>query len=213
MLNIKFKSVTPETDLSKEHITKYNWDAYLHGKPYQIIRIDGFVHTIKGWSDAIDLWMYPREEEPCYKNLEPFNGKDTGVCWGFRYEPYNYNGRYGVETNTHNYTITRNGETFYKCRTLERTLDLLHNIIPDHPISFDMYNYENQLIGRKVFWKGQPCIVNSYQKGCGTVTLVPDGIDHFEIPGEFKNDEDYFFEDDKYLLENIFAPSIYWFRD
>lgn len=216
MSDIKFKELKPDIDLSKEHIIKYNWDVYLHDKPYQVIKIDGYVHTVQykhHGEFANDLYMYPRDEEPCYNNLEKYCCKGTGVCWGFKYEPYNYINKYGTETNTWNYHIIRNGETFYPSRTLERTLDLLHNIIPDHPIDFDMYDYEDNLIGRNVFWKGQPCIINSYQKGCGTITLIPDGIDHFEMPGEFKNDGDYFFEDDRYILEDMFASSIYWFRE
>ena len=73
-----------------------------------------------------------------------------------------------------------------------------------------MYDYENNLIGRKVFWKGQPCIINSYQRGCGTVTLIPDGIDHFEIPGEFKNDENYFFDS---TIKNEVTDKIDYLKD
>lgn len=34
MSDIKFKEIKPDIDLSKERIIRYNWDVYLHNKPY-----------------------------------------------------------------------------------------------------------------------------------------------------------------------------------
>ena len=84
----QFKHVTKETDLS---IIKHPlpWDVVIHGRPYYVVKLDGYVHTIGGrWGDN-DYWAYPRDEEPSYENLVEFEADDP-VCWGITYQPHLY---------------------------------------------------------------------------------------------------------------------------
>ena len=62
-----------EKDTILPKLYPYDWDVYINDKPYYVVRIEGFVHTIGGKYGENDLWAYPRDEEPTYKNLIEFN--------------------------------------------------------------------------------------------------------------------------------------------
>ena len=78
-----------EKDTILPKLRPYDWDVYINDKPYYVVRIEGFVHTIGGKYGENDLWAYPRDEEPTYENLIEFNC-DNPVSWGIEYKPRNY---------------------------------------------------------------------------------------------------------------------------
>ena len=51
-----------------------DWDVEIKGRPYYVVRLKGFIHTIGGKWGENEFWAYPRDEEPCYDCLaEPVN--------------------------------------------------------------------------------------------------------------------------------------------
>ena len=64
--------ITKNTNLS--HPSKpYDWDVLIDGRPYFVVRMEGYVHSIGGRWGNNDLWAYPRDEAPSYENLIEFS--------------------------------------------------------------------------------------------------------------------------------------------
>jgi hypothetical protein len=77
-----------DTDISKLKIHKMYWDTVINGEPYFVVLIEGYIHTIGGKYGNNNLWAYPRNEKPSFKNLIQFDGEP--VCLGINYAPYNH---------------------------------------------------------------------------------------------------------------------------
>lgn len=215
MRNIKL--IDKDTNILELKMSKFDWDVEVYDKPYQVVRIDGYIHSI-GWCHREnDLWMYPRNEEPNYKNLIEYKCNGCGVCWGIKYEPYNYIRNKWDEPEcftTGGAMITRNGKDFYFCR---RGIDEAEYKIKDlneHPLNLNGYGFENKIIGRKVWWRSEPAIITHWiGNGQACVILEPDGIDKFTTPAEFVEEEgDDYYEDGDVKID-IFDNHIWWFRD
>ena len=210
------KLIEKDTDIGKLKITRYNWDVVIKGRPYYVVKIEGYVHSIIGIYDGKnDLWAYPRDEEPTYENLIEFSAREFGCLWGYRYEPYNYARTKWDETECftcHKYIITRNGEDFYDdCHSINEVMVAIQRL-KDHPINFNEIGWKDKVIGRKLWWRGQPGIVTRWVDGQACIIIEPDGIDRFKIPEEFRDDDSPIYEDED-IKADIFSGHIYWFRE
>lgn len=210
------KLIRPDTNIQSLKIHRYDWDVWVKGKPYYVVRIEGYNHSIVGmYNGQNDLWMYPRDEEPSYENLTEYSTRDFGVLWGYRYEPYNYiRAKYDeAECFTcHRYIITRNGMDFYDdCHGIHDVMTKIQRL-NDHPIPFNLINWKDEVIGRKIWWRSQPGIITHWVDGQACVIIKPDGIDKFETPQEYKNDG-LFSDDEEDIKADVFSSHIYWFRD
>lgn len=211
------KLITKDTDIEKLEMRKLNWDVIIKGVPYYVVRIPGYVHSIVGiYNGENDLWAYPRNENPSYENLIEYSTNQFGVLWGYRYEPYNYiKHKWGeAECYTCNkYIITRNGEDFYDdCYSIEEVLTKI-NRLKEHPISFNSINWKDEIIGRKIWWRSQPAIIDRYVNKQAAIIIKPDGIDKFKIPAEYRKDDMFLSEEDEDDIKtSIFDEHIYWFR-
>lgn len=212
---VEIKLITPDMDFNV--FKPYDWDVELYGKPYYVIRIPGYVHTIGGHYGNNDLWAYPRNERPSYKNIVEFNA-DGPVRWGILYEPASYlKSKYGEDEIRDNglITITRNSKPF--CRFngdiyygIDRARTLISEI-NEHPLEFNTIDFDKKMIGRKVWWRSQPAIIVGWGDGC--VILQPDGISCFETPKEFLKDEFYDPDYSHTIRAEFFDKHIWWFRD
>lgn len=212
----EIKLIEKDTDIKSLKMSKYNWDTVVYGKPYQVVKIEGYVHTIGGYWKENNLWMYPRYEEPTYENLIEYSVPGNGVCWGYRYEPHLYVRTKWDETEcfrTGGVMITRNGADFYFCRGgIDEAKWLLHGI-DDHPIDLNFYDFEKNVIGRKVWWRSEPGIITSWVgHGQACVIIEPDGISKFTKPAEYK-DDDIYDDCEPTIKADIFDSHICWFRD
>ena len=215
------KLIKKETNISELKMSKLDWDVVLGNTPYQVVRIEEYVHTIGGkWGDN-NLWAYPRNEEPTYDNLIEF-GSDSPVMWGIKFEPHHYMKTKWGETEIRysgTVTITRNGEDFYTLMGGGRYYGIdmarvLITRIEEHPLDFNMIDYDKKMIGRKVWWRSQPAIITIWIKGQACVILEPDGIESFKKPAEYANDDMFAeYENSKDIKTTIFDEHIYWFRD
>lgn len=211
MHNIKL--IDRDTDISKLKIRQMGWDTVINGKPYFIVRIVGYVHTIGGKYNNNDLWAYPRDEKPNYENLVQFEGEP--VCWGINYAPYNYARCRHDEfeaTTIGNAFITRNGEKFCDVRGGIERAKCMINDFNKHPINLHEIDFDKKVIGRKVWWRSEPAVVSSYISKQACVILEPDGIKQFTTPAEFADEGcNYYCDGD--VKADILDEHIWWFRE
>lgn len=212
MSNIRL--IERDTDFSKLHMYKMPWDVEIKGIPYQVVKIEGYIHTLGGKQGENDLWMYPRNENPTCENLIEFQCEKPGVCWGIKYEPYNYirNKWDELECFTSGGAmITRNGRDFYFCRAGIDEAKYRIKHLDEHPLELNEYGFEEKMIGRKVWWRSEPAIITKWiGNGQACVILEPDGIDKFATPPEFIED---YIEEEQDIKTDIFDQHIWWFRE
>ena len=198
-VDIPFKSFEKETIIPE--YTVIDWDLVVNNVPYSVAHMEGFVHTQGGKWGINDLWAWPRDEKPNYKNLIPFDS-DYPVCWGIEYKECNCK-RYSEHawgdeneiTTSCGTWITRNGSPFYFVRgKMEYSLPKAQTLIfriNEGPINFNRINWSQKLIGRKIWYYNQPAIISSVwydsEKGYH-IYVEPDGISCFSCPESWKND-------------------------
>lgn len=210
----QIKLIDEKTDLSQLIIHPYDWDLVVKGVPYQVVRIEGYVHTIGGHWGGNDFWCYPLKEEMTVHNLAEFSADDP-VCWGIRIEPYLYHrhkwDEHEIERSS-GITITRNGIPFGTAFSYEDAVIKIDQF-RNHALHLDCRGYAENCIGRKVWWRSQPAVVTSFIAGQACVILEPDGIERFRIPPEFENAEDHWlFNEERDIKAHILDQHIWWFR-
>ncbi len=207
-------------DLSK--IKPYDWDLEIRGVPYYVCRIEGYCHSISwqgGNETRNELWCYPRNEEPSFGNLVEYNLKSP-VAFGIQYDETRYvkckwdecETRMGCGT-----TITRNGRPFYRVSgyrsySVPKAIALLSEI-EEHPLDFLSIDYDKKMIGRKIWYNGQPGVITGYIDGQCCVMIAPDGFDKWKVPPEFKNELGDYEEERELKIDCLESKRIWWFRD
>ena len=207
--------------IKKEDIPNLNysfidWDVELDGIPYQVIRVPGFAHCLGGHLDfgcqGNCFWAYPLGEQLTMHNLIEFNG-EPGATWGIEYiTKHSRTSKWG-ELSMERYkkvTITRNGKPFFdELLTLNKAIYLLtEGPIYEHPLELNTRDYDKKCIGRKVWYRSEPGIIN-YCRG-GSVNIIPDGVEEFSYPKEYGEPSD---EPRTQIRTSIFDSHIWWFRD
>lgn len=206
--------ISKDTDLSNLS-GPLPWDVVIDGRPYYVIKIDGYTHSIGGHWGENNLWAYPRDEKPSYKNLIQFRATFP-VQWGLVVNPKlytNYNGI--VETNS-NIMITRNEKPFCNVPgdvryAIPKALTMIDEF-KEHPADLNFIEFDKKIIGRKIWWRSQPSIIKRYIDEHACVVISPDACE-FEIPKEFIDDIfmlEYYSADD--IVTSILDKHIWWFR-
>ena len=208
-------------DMDTLKYKKMQWDVVVHNTPYQIIKVPGFTHTIGGrldWGEGNCFWAYPLNEEMTFDNLIEFNGT-PGAQWGFEYTPTHYIKTKWDETGIEQgrrLIITRNGEKFYDgLMTIHECIAyVLDNKLQEHPLDLNDRDFDKKMIGRKIWYRGEPAVISSYVKGQACVIIRPDGIERFTYPPEWIDDDDYVcdYEDPAELKVDIFSDRVFWWR-
>lgn len=173
-----------EDDNIKELILnshRFDWDVIINDKPYYVVKIKGYYHTIGGKYGNNDLWAYPRNEEPTYKNLIQFDGEP--VCWGITYKPINCKYNKYDETGVRQYgnvVITRNGEYF--CDTYPYAKGINYGIdyarclivkLRELPICVERIDFDKKIIGWRLSYNNKIYEIESYVHGQACVILDP----------------------------------------
>ena len=209
----EIKLIQDDTDISKLKIYRLPWDVWVNKKPWYVVRIEGYVHSIGGrWGDN-EYWMHPRDQEPSVENLVEFNG-DGGALWGLEMTPQHYiRYKWGEKEcfTSHWITITRNDKPFYQTHGIHHAMDLIDRI-NEHPLNFNEIDFDKKMIGRKAWWRSEPAVITSWIDGQGCVILEPDGIDRFTVPAEFAKEDPDYYEDNR-LKTSVFDEHIWWFRE
>lgn len=210
----QIKLIDEKTDLSQLIIHPYDWDLVVKGVTYQVVRIEGYVHTIGGrWGDN-DLWCYPLGEEMSVENLAEMCANDP-VCWGVRVEPYLYHRHkwddHSIERSA-GVTITRNGVPFDTDYSYEGAMVKIGKF-REHPLDLDCRRYAEKCVGRKVWYRSEPAVVTHFIEGQACVMLAPDGLERFSVPPEFANEDIMCYEDETEVKVHITDAHIWWFRE
>ena len=231
-MDCEFKLIEKDTDISQLKMHRLDWDVVIPRKvwnaaddyvgermvPYQVARIEGYVHCYRGYGEPIDLWAWPLEEEPCYENMVEYTPSQRygPVMWGIRYDPHHYTRAKWGESEIRvsgETVITRNGEDFYDCRQGILEAKRIIDTIDEHPLGFNERNYDKKMIGRKIWWRSEPAIISKWIKGQACVILIPDGIAKFTTPAEFAKEDGHNYYEDNEVKTTIFDEHIWWFRD
>ena len=180
------------TEVSDELLTSFNSPAELPRKqhmefndyflPMRVYRLKGHPHSLGVNNSVQDLYVCGREEVPSERTLKPFNDANWTV-WGIRILPR-------MVRRDHEYTagisimITRNGRDFIpvSATTLDYALieaaRKIHKLdIPDTPFSVSHIDFEEEIVGRKVEFRGKPGVVTSYIWGQHCVIIKGEGLD------------------------------------
>lgn len=214
--------IKPDTDLSKAR--NLNWDVTINGKPYDVYRVDDCVHRIGGRHGNNCLWCCPAGEKLTYENAIEYDGESAR--YSITATPVNYIKTKWDETSMErsvHVIIMRNDEVFYTfgCRDMSYGLakaQVLITQIEEHPINFNDRNYvERDIIGRKIWWRNQPAIIESWIEGQACIIVKPDfddGATRFKTPKYFENEDGMFDEDEETVkLDVLLDKEIWWFRD
>lgn len=211
----QIKLIDKNTDLS--NLKKpLGWDLEVRGVPYDVYRVEGYVHTIGGrWGENC-YWCCPTGEIPSYENLIEFGGEAPE--WGVTFAKVNYVKSKWDETEVRSSGscwITRNGKKFYQI--LARDMDyglakaqyILSKLLEECPLYLAERNWKEQAIGKKIWFREQPAVIKNINNN-NELWIVPDGVERFKAPAHWNMDyEDY----EEGLYVDLLSPHIYWFRD
>lgn len=213
----KIRLIEKDTEIPK--LYPLQWDVVVKGKPFYVARVPGYVHCIRGLGEPIDLWAWPRNEEPSYDNLVEYE-LDSPVAWGLNYHEDRYIKckwddtmlRGGAGT-----TITRNDEDFYyvpggRGYSIPKALMLIGKI-QEHPLDFCTIDFDKKMVGRKIWYNSQPAIIDRYINGQCCVMIIPDGAKRFEMPAEFAKEPLWDEEEARRLkIDCLEDGRVWWFR-
>lgn len=213
---VEFKRIKEDTDFTQLKMSKYKWDVFCNGQSFDLYRIEDYYHSSGGrWGDNC-YWICPMGEKPTYENLIQFSGE--ACCWSFTVTSKNYiKSKWGDTEMRHNYSISilRNNQEFYTFGAnnmdwgISKARQLLFEV-SEHAISFNERGFENDIVGRKIYWREQPAVIRSYSM-CGNLCIEPAGDSTFSAPS-YADDEFGWNEGETDIAEDLFTPSINWFR-
>ncbi|MED3549982.1 hypothetical protein [Cytobacillus praedii] len=210
------KLIDENTDLSKLR-KPLGWDLEIKGVPYDIYRVEGYVHTIGGKYGENCYWACPMGEKPTYENLIEFGGE--APTWGVTFDKVNYIKSKWDETEVRSNGvcwITRNGKKFYQITgrdmdyALAKAQYYLVKLLEECPLYLSERNWKEQAIGRKIWYQNQPAIIKSVNDE-NELWIVPEGKPFNAPPDweEWMGWEDYA----SGLRVELLSPHIGWFRD
>ena len=212
--------IKPDTDLNNVKVP-IGWDLVIGNVPYDVYRIEGFVHTLGGKLGKNCYWTCESNKTPSYETLIPFSG--DAPAWGVIFDRSNAVVAKWDKSNIECYGtcwITRNGKKFYRipARTMDYGLATaqytLIQLLENCPVEVSMRGYKEKNIGRKIYWREQPAIIDSWSSDHEMI-IVPDE-ELFTQPvywGDEQIDRDMWLEDysDRVKID-ILDKNIWWWR-
>ena len=74
-------------------------------------------------------------------------------------------------------------------------------------------DFDKKMEGRKIWWRSQLAKIERFIWGQACIIITPDGIDKFETPPEFRDEEWANDGENDYIKTHILDKHIWWFRD
>lgn len=221
--DIEIRPINENAVLPK--VMPYDWDIEIGREPYYVARFNGYVHSIGGKMGVNDYYCWPRDEEPSVDNLVEYD-LDEPVAWDIHTETVSRVRRetYG-DLDAHSRRtihILRNGKKFYSFVYNDLYLGLakaatLLEEIRAHPIDFCSIYYVNNLIGRKIWYRGEKGIIEDWVSGNAGIIISPEEGSTFHAPAEYTGWSKQMWEDSMEeiggIKTDIFDTHIYWWRD
>ena len=207
-----------DDNIPYDQILPLDWDIVVNHRPHKAYQLEGYYHSVGSRWD--DVWCCPRDENPCKENLIGY-AADSVCSWGIEVKENKYrNYKHEDVESSFGIIITRNGDHFYDftCRDMSYGIakaQTLITMIKEHPINFSSFEFEKQLIGRKIFYRDQPAIIRSYIHGQCCVMIEPDKtlIDKFSKPCWAYEDGDWDPYEQELKADCLEDHNIWWFRD
>jgi hypothetical protein len=162
------------------------------------------------------------DEGPTPNNLLEYSGR--AVNWSISFEETNYL-RKGEMREGGRCTIWRNGKKFYEVggREMNYALASAQQIVmrlQEHPINFWSRKWKDELIGRKIWYNSDPCIVRDIIEDQGCIMIEPDkSAIKFFRPSPWQIDADdpidplNFYNGGEDIKAEYLDPHINWFRN
>ena len=186
-----------ETDIPK--MSKLNWDVQLQSNSYievditnvgakempyeqnesELIFQDYYIkyqaymlHT----EDKPKVYICPRDEKPTIDNLKEFDKSNWSV-WGVKCFNVVYRDKHGFQTSATT-QIYRNGVLFDTvggrdmAYSLIEAQAIIHKLNdPRYPWTYFEIDYEKEIVGLRVKWRGRDAVITRYIEGQNAVML------------------------------------------
>lgn len=162
------------------------------------------------------------DEGPTPNNILEFSGRS--VCWSIAFEETNYL-RKGEMREGGRCNIYRNGKKFFEVGGRDANYALAKAQyrllqLQEHPINFWSRKWKEELIGRKIWYNNDPCIIRSIIEDQGCIMIEPDrsAIQFFrpspwQIDAEDIIDPFTHYNGGEDIKADYLDPNINWFRN
>ena len=217
------------------HLVRLDWDIILQSTPYYGYHFEPDYDKLSAEDCArfdIDKWFICKRdcpEEEIVNNLVEASSKDMGIRWKVEIAEYlRIKNKWGEDDlrRTCGLRIYRNDKLFYEegCGTRQRGMRIAEDLIEDwqcHVLDICTIDFDKKMIGRKVWFRDEPAIINNFCWGMASVEVIPDreaGCEKFSRPKRYQKDVDdgmydYWPEYEYGLLVPLNSHDIDWFRD
>ena len=214
------------------YLARLDWDIVLYSTPYYGYHFEPDFDKLPNHMIDIDKWFICRRdcpEDEIVNNLVEASRKDMGLRWKIEVEEHlHVKCKWEDEDlrRTCSLKIYRNDKLFYEegCGTRQRGMRIAENLIEDwqcHVLDIGTIDFDTKMIGRKVWFRDEPAIVESFCWGSASVNLIPDkdaGCEKFSRPKRYQRDiddgmYDYWPEYEYGLIVPLNSHDVDWFRD
>lgn len=218
----KINLIKPDTNLTGL-TNPMGWDLVIGGRPYDVYYVEGFIHSYGGKHGDNCFWACPSIELPSFYNLIPFAGHAPE--WGIAFTHKNHVrfnwGQNEVREGSECW-ITRNGKRFIAVPGFDMgyavaKAQTMITELTEGPAEVNQRDWKDKLVGRKVFYREQPAIIEWVSEG-NELWIVPDNEpNRFALhPAQADEDRDDMPENDdsgEGVMISLLSPQLYWFRD
>lgn len=223
----------------KGYLTRLDWDIIVGDTPYFGYRfspdLEYYEKETEKLGDLVnnyDRWFVCERdcpEDKIIENLVLADKKDMGVRWKFEIEDTSYVKTKWEDSDLRTnckLSIYRNNKLFYSdlCGDYQYGIARAQQLIQEwnnHPLWLHEIDFDKKMVGRKVYFRDDPAIIDHFCWGDADVWLVPDkeaGCEKFKKPAYEENDHDDGWPDTWYEYEDglrvpLTSKDIWWFRD
>jgi len=228
---VKLRPVTEKTDFFNLKVDKIDWNFWMKGKPYEVVRVPGYPHRYDNC-----YYCYPQTEEDV-----PYNQKLIPFDWDWRHSLGNLKMEiyplpsYRIKWDEYRTSFNFIGKLYFDTGILlSRTygknwgecfagLQVSANKLESHPISFLHRNWREDVIGRKIWYNNSPAIItriNDFGEDSVLSFHISPEKEKLDCPAHWDEKENGICTKESWeeeyasgLVAEWDCPSINWFRD
>lgn len=166
---VKLRPVTDKTDFSNLNVYKLDWNFWMGGEPYEVVRVNGYPHH---FDTENYCYKQSRESEPYNQKLIPFDNEWTKALGNFRIEIYPH-AHYRIKWDEYRTRFDFIGKLYFDtgdilmARTYGKNwgecyagIQVAINKINYHPICFLHRTWRKEVLGRKIWYHNSPAIID-----------------------------------------------------
>ena len=162
------RPVTDKTDFSNLKVVKLDWNFWMKGEPYEVVRINGYPHQ---YDNCYYCYKQKDEDKPYNKKLIPFDDEWRKCLGNPKIEIYP-NPHYRIKWDEYRTRFDFIGKLwfdkgqFLMARCFGKNfgecyahLQVALNKIECHPLSLFHRTWRDEAIGRKIWYNRSPAII------------------------------------------------------